>query len=65
MKRLVRAKGETKCNNIIEQYEKLITLKKENLKEHNTNSPQTSDHPYGILTIRDSGSGKKQVCYLI
>ena len=37
----------------------MIILKKENLKEYDTNSPQISDHPYGILTIRDSGSGKK------
>ena len=37
----------------------MIILKKENLKEYDTNSPQISDLTYGILTIRDSGSGKK------
>ena len=31
---------------------------KENIKEHNPNSPQISDHPYRILTIGCSGSGK-------
>ena len=31
---------------------------KENIKEHNTNWPQILDHPYRILIIRGSGSGK-------
>ena len=31
---------------------------KENIKEHNTNWPQIPNHPYRILIIRGSGSGK-------
>ena len=32
---------------------------KENIKEHNPNWPQILDHPYKILIIVSSGSGKK------
>ena len=32
---------------------------KENIKEHIPNRPQIPDHPYKILTIRGSGSGKE------
>ena len=31
---------------------------KENIKEHNPNWPQIPDHPYRILIVGDSGSGK-------
>ena len=31
---------------------------KENIKEHNSNWPQILDHPYRILIIGGSGSGK-------
>ena len=31
---------------------------KENIKEHNPNWPQISDHPYRILISRGCGSGK-------
>ena len=31
---------------------------KENIKEHNPNWAQISDHPYGALIIGGSGSGK-------
>ena len=31
---------------------------KENIKEHNPNCPKFSNHPYRILIVRDSGSGK-------
>ena len=31
---------------------------KEDLKKHNLNWPKTPDHPYGILIIRSSESGK-------
>ena len=31
---------------------------KENIKEHNPNWPQIPDHPYRILIIGGSGSGK-------
>ena len=32
---------------------------KENIKEHNLNLPQIPDHPYRILIIGGSESGKK------
>ena len=32
---------------------------KENIKEQNPNWPQISEHPYRILIIEGSGSGKK------
>ena len=31
---------------------------KENIEGHTTNCPRISDHPYRILIIRGSGSGK-------
>ena len=31
---------------------------KENIKQHNPNWPQIPDHPYKILIIESSGSGK-------
>ena len=31
---------------------------KENIKEHNPNCPHIPDHPYRILIIGGSGSGK-------
>ena len=37
---------------------------KEKIKEHNSNLPQIPDHPYRILIIGGSGSGKK-IHYLI
>ena len=37
---------------------------KENIKGHNPNWPQIPDHPYRILIIRASGSGKF-IIYLI
>ena len=33
-------------------------ITKENIKEHNPNGPETPDHPYQILIIGGSGSGK-------
>ena len=33
-------------------------IKKEDLKEHNPNWPQIPDHPYQMLIIGGSGSGK-------
>ena len=35
-----------------------VDVTKERIKEHNPNWPQTTDHPYRILIIGDSGSGK-------
>ena len=32
--------------------------KKKNIKEHNPNWPEIPDHPYRILIIGGSGSGK-------
>ena len=60
-KDLVRDKEEIKCNNIINQYKIMINFDdvvKENIKEHNPNWPQISDHPYKILIIGSSRSGK-------
>ena len=34
-------------------------ITKENTNEHNSNRPEISDHPFKILIIRDSESGKK------
>ena len=49
----------------MQQYDKMIQklinfddATKENITEHNPNQPQTFDHPYRILTIAGSGSGK-------
>ena len=33
-------------------------VRKENIKEHNTNQPQIPGHPYRILIIGGSGPGK-------
>ena len=35
-----------------------VHVTKESIKEYNPNWPQTTDHPYRILIIGDSGSGK-------
>ena len=37
---------------------KLLTFTKENIKEHHPNWPQFPDHPYRILIIGGSVSGK-------
>ena len=37
---------------------KFDDVPKENIKEHNSNWPKISDHPYRILIIGGSGSGK-------
>ena len=39
---------------------------KQNIKEHNPSRPQIPDHPYRILIIGGSGSGRKNslvVCF--
>ena len=51
-KDLVSKKKEIKCNHIIKQYKKWLTL----MMLHNW--PQILGHPYKILIIRASGSGK-------
>ena len=38
---------------------------KENIKEHNPISPQIRDHPYRILIIRSSGSGKTNSLFIL
>ena len=38
---------------------------KEETKKHNPNCPEILDHPYRILIFEGSGSGKKQIHYLI
>ena len=37
----------------------------ENKAEHNSNWPYIPDHPYRILTVGGSGTGKKKMHYLI
>ena len=61
-KDLVSEKEEIKCNNILKWYKKINfdDLIIENIKEHDPNWSQIPDHPY-----RGSGSGKKQIHYLI
>ena len=34
------------------------SITKENIKKHNPNQPEIPDHPYRILIIGGSGSGK-------
>ena len=43
----------------------LVYITKEDIKEHNPNWPDISDHPYGILIVGDYISGKrsKEVIY--
>ena len=35
-------------------------ITKENINEHNSNQMQIPDHPYRMLIIRRSGSGKNK-----
>ena len=42
---------------------KFDDVKKENIKEHNPNWPQIPDHPYRILIIGGSGSGKTNLLF--
>ena len=47
-KDIISEKEETKCNNRINQYKKLIKfddVAKENIKQHNPNLLQIPDHP--------------------
>ena len=47
-KDIVSEKEETKCNNRINQYKKIIKfddVAKENIKQHNPNLLQIPDHP--------------------
>ena len=52
-KNLVCKKEEIKCN-IIKQYKHV----KDDIKEHNPHWPESPEHPYRILIIEVSGSGK-------
>ena len=38
-----------------------VKVTKENIKEHNPNWLQITDHPYRILIIGGSSSGKKRI----
>ena len=40
-------------------------VKKEDIKEHNPNWPQFSDHPYIVLIIGGSGSFGQTLIFLI
>ena len=48
----------TRCNVYMINFDDYIN---ENKTEHNKNWPYTADHPYGILIIGGSGSGKTNV----
>ena len=41
----------------------LDDVKKENIKEHNTNWPEIPDHPYRIIIVGLSGSGKTNLLF--
>ena len=41
----------------------MIVLQKNNIKEHNSNWPEVLDHPYRILIIGGSGSGKTNALF--
>ena len=61
-KGLVSEKQPIKCKNIINDT-KMINfddVTEEKMKENNPNCSQIPDHPYGILTIGGSGSGKSK-----
>ena len=45
-------------NKTIQKMINFDDVTKENIKEHNPNWPQVPDHPYRILIIGGSGSGK-------
>ena len=54
-------KKEIECSSIIKRQKKKISfddIAKENIKEHNSNSPQILDHPYGISIIGGTAYGK-------
>ena len=38
-------------------------ITKENTKEHDSNWPEIPDHPYGILIVGGSGSGKTNALF--
>ena len=38
---------------------------KENIKEHNRNWPQIPDHPYKVLIIGGSGTGKTNLLFIL
>ena len=57
---LVYKKEEIKCNNIIKQSKNVNSdyIRKEDIKEHNTNWPEILDLPHRILMVEGSESGK-------
>ena len=42
----------------MQQMINFVCVTKENIKKHSSNWPQVLDHPYRILIIGGSGSGK-------
>ena len=66
-KDLVSKHEEIQCDNIIKPYKKwlvLMVLQKKK-KEHNPNWQQIPDHPYIILIIGGSGSGKTNSLFIL
>ena len=63
-KDIIYKSEEIKFNNVINNNNKQYTqnnfddLTERNTKEHNPNWSQISEHPYRILIIRESGSGR-------
>ena len=57
-KDLVFEKEETKCNYIIKQLKTFNYITEEDIKEHTPNSPEIPGHPYRIIKLVGSGSGK-------
>ena len=39
-------------------------ITKEGIKKHNPNWPESPDHPYRILIVGGSGSGKQMHCLM-
>ena len=55
----MRKKEKTKCDNkTIQKMINFDNITEENIKEHNPNWSKAPDHPYRILVIGSSGSGK-------
>ena len=60
-KNLACKKEEIKCNNA--KIFNFDYITKEDIKEHNPNWSETPDHPYRILIVGGSGSGKQSIAY--
>ena len=57
-KDLVSEKEEIKYNTTIQKMINFDDVTEENIKEHNSNRPEFLDHPFKILIVGGSGTGK-------